>query len=178
MLRFRANANWGWLMFLKRLQLLSAIVALLATPLTASAIGKYLFTDLGDLPGGTNSSVVRKMNSYGQVIGISNADPGRSHAFLWTPNSPNGTSGSMIDLGTLLPDFSPLVPSSVIDINSYGQVIVELLDETAFLWTPTQPNGTTGTMVIPVGIPQLPFPQRTRFTAINDRGQIVARHRG
>ena len=56
--------------------------------------------DLGGLPGGLDSTLALGINDFGQVVGTSDTNLG-SHAFLWTPTTPNGTSGSMIDLGTL-----------------------------------------------------------------------------
>jgi probable HAF family extracellular repeat protein len=44
------------------------------------------------------------INASGQVVGWSNgsvAHPHSPHAFLWKPNSPNGSTGTMYDLGTL-----------------------------------------------------------------------------
>jgi probable HAF family extracellular repeat protein len=56
--------------------------------------------DLGDLPGGRNSSSAHAINASGQVTGYSDTATG-SHAMLWTPSTPNGASGSMFDLGDL-----------------------------------------------------------------------------
>ncbi len=54
---------------------------------------------LGQLPNGRFSGAYA-INDYGQVTGYS--DTGDSvHAMLWTPNSIHGTTGTMIDLGTL-----------------------------------------------------------------------------
>jgi probable HAF family extracellular repeat protein len=69
------------------------------------------------------------------------------HAFLWKPATPNGTSGTMYDLGTLggTESFGGA-------INAGGQVAgfsytTGHADYHAFLWTPTMPNGTSGTML-------------------------------
>jgi probable HAF family extracellular repeat protein len=98
------------------------------------------------------------MNDYGQVVGhsqIVNPTENLPHAFLWTPSSPNSTSGSMIDLGTFM---SP-GDSSAVAINSQGwvtgnagvplsQQIGDVISvDHAFLWKPTSVNGTTGTMI-------------------------------
>ena len=93
----------------------SAVLALsVAAPTTAAqAVGtpaaaaaqttRYVFTDLGVL-GGLDSQA-RGLSGRGQVVGLADTcpdcGPAGFHAFLWTPAVPNGTSGSMIDLGTL-----------------------------------------------------------------------------
>jgi probable HAF family extracellular repeat protein len=56
--------------------------------------------DLGTL-GGTASGG-EGINDQGQVAGYSQTtDDDANHTFLWTPSSPGGTSGTMLDLGTL-----------------------------------------------------------------------------
>src|SRR5690242_8436118 len=59
---------------------------------------RYALTDLGSLGGATHTTGI---NSRGQVTGYS-AIVSKSpiHAFLWTPSAPNGTLGSMLDIGT------------------------------------------------------------------------------
>jgi probable HAF family extracellular repeat protein len=47
-----------------------------------------------------NAAAATGINDSGSVVGyFLPAAPGSYHAFLWTPNIPNGPSGSMIDLG-------------------------------------------------------------------------------
>jgi probable HAF family extracellular repeat protein len=102
--------------------------------------------DLGDLPGGNDSSIGRGINGQGQVVGMSSAATG-DRAFLWTPTVPNSTTGTMVDLGDL-PGGIDL--SEAIDINPQGQVVgrsAVATGERAFLWTPITPNGTIGLMV-------------------------------
>jgi probable HAF family extracellular repeat protein len=69
-----------------------------------------------------------------------------THAFLWKPSTPNGTSGTMHDLGSLGGS-----ESNGSAINASGQVSGSSLMNgdvhyRAFLWKPTLPNGTSGTM--------------------------------
>jgi probable HAF family extracellular repeat protein len=112
---------------------------------------------LGDLPGGAYSRAFG-INDYGQVAGygqIQNNSEDNPNAFLWTPSSPNSTSGSMINLGTLTSGWD----STAVAINSQGwvtgnagvpisQPIGDIIGVGhAFLWRPSSANGTTGTMI-------------------------------
>jgi probable HAF family extracellular repeat protein len=102
----------------------------------------YTFTDLGTLPGNSSTTYFSTgLNSSGQVCGWASGN----RPFLWTPTTPNGTGGSMFDLGNL-----PTATSSLANgINDYGQVVGRS-DATdrwrAFLWTPSSPGATTGSM--------------------------------
>jgi probable HAF family extracellular repeat protein len=102
--------------------------------------------DLGSL-GGTESNG-GAINSSGQVSGssLTNGDAAY-HAFLWKPTTPNGTSGAMHDLLTLggTESFGGA-------INANGQVAgfsntTGNVAYHAYIWTPTTPNGTSGTML-------------------------------
>jgi probable HAF family extracellular repeat protein len=125
--------------------------------------------DLGVLPGETWSGadyVEGSINSYGQVVG-SSGDPG-THAFLWTPFTPNGSTGAMIDLGSL-----GGAQASATGINASGVVIgnAQTSDGAwhAFMWTPLSPNGTSGTMT-DLGT----FGGTSTYTyGINDSNQFV-----
>src|SRR6187401_912248 len=87
------------------------------------------------------------LNASGQVAGES-ATTGNAatHAFLWKPTTPGGASGTMHDLLTL-----GGTNSYGYGINATGQV-TGASDRTgntrthAFLWKPSTPNGTSGTM--------------------------------
>ena len=130
--------------------------AFLWTPSTLnSPFGSMV--DLGDLPGGADYSLARGINSMGQVVGESSAATG-TRAFQWTPTILNGSSGSMVDLGDLPGGFDH---SRAGAINDSGQVAGDssMTSGThAFLWTPTAPNGTTGTIThlgdLPGGLDQ------------------------
>src|SRR3954470_13717688 len=87
------------------------------------AAPRYRITDLGDLPGGVDNSFGSDVNAFGQVTGSSAV--GEAHAFLWTPTVRNGTSGSMIDLGTL----QGVTQSIGNAINDYGQVVGHSVDQ-------------------------------------------------
>jgi probable HAF family extracellular repeat protein len=74
---------------------------------------------LGTLPNFPQSSIAYAINDVGQVVGSSTSSSGVEEAFLWTPATPNGTSGTMTDLGTL----PGLSYSQARGINSAGTVV-------------------------------------------------------
>src|SRR5262245_7609526 len=120
-----------------RATLLSGLVTCAVVAAAApSASIQYNITDLGDGAGVA-------INAGGQVTGYTNAQ----HAFLWTPATPHGLSGTLIDLGTLSGGLS-----YGYGINNSGQV-TGFSEWVAFLWSPTSPNGTSGSMV-PLGSPE------------------------
>lgn len=119
--------------------------------------------DLGTL-GGANSTAFG-INAAGQVAGGSQRTTGVGHAFLWTPNTPNGTTGTMIDLGTLSGNSADF--SDARGINAAGQV-VGFSGSHAFLWAPDVPNGTTGTMT-DLGT----LGGFSEASGVNDAGQVV-----
>ncbi len=132
---------------------------------TSGSIG-----DLGDLPGGTDTSSANSINSYGQVVGWSDSQEYGSGetAFLWNPTEANGTSGSMVNLGGLSPNYGL---SDARAINSIGQV-VGIGDESfnRFQWTPTSANGSTGSMI---DLATGGFDGTGNANGINSYGQIV-----
>jgi probable HAF family extracellular repeat protein len=119
--------------------------AFLWTPTTpGGASGTML--DLGTLGG--QYSIGNGINDNGQVTGISaTTGDAEAHAMLWTPTTPGGTIGTMVDLGTLAG-----AESEAFAINSSGQVTGYSSTANfgafhAFVWTPTTPGGTTGSML-------------------------------
>jgi probable HAF family extracellular repeat protein len=124
---------------------------------------------LGDLPGSNDyPSYAYGINDVGQVVGEARTANGPTHAFLWTPSTANGMTGSMQDLGTLTGNTGGY--SQALGINSIGQVVgvssSGIVPFRPFLWNPLTPNGTTGAM-FPLGV--LPG----TANEINDYGQVI-----
>ena len=60
------------------------------------------------------------MIESGQSVGKSSSYSGRDSTFLWTPNTPHGDTGAMVDLGPLTDDY---VNTEAIKINTHGRVV-------------------------------------------------------
>jgi hypothetical protein len=102
-------------------------------------------SDLGLCLGGVDGSL--KVNNYGQVQfnrGVSTPSFGtQSHALLWTPTTPNGTTGGTTDLLTLNGADGA---SYGYGINDNGAVVGFSYPGFCFIWTPVSPNATAGAM--------------------------------
>jgi probable HAF family extracellular repeat protein len=200
--------RWG-------LRIACAIAAAMA--LAAPAVAQnYTITDLGVLSptalGGLTTTVdtgsrALAINASGSVVGYSGLydvnDPsqgfGGQHAFLWTPGTPNGTTGTMVYLGGLpgtycyspehtvggftTPASYGLQPTIAYDINSAGQVVgsswtssdgICFPDPNDWIHGVLWQNGTATDLGVPPWIPP-PFaaPLAIEATSINDQGQIV-----
>jgi hypothetical protein len=125
--------------------------------------------DFTSLPDNGFNAAVRGINSIGQVVGFRRIGNSRQ-AFLWTPTVPNGTSGSVTYLADL-----PESPesNSGIGINDFGQVTGignanTVSGANAIVWTPTNPNGTTGSV-------QAVAELNSESFGINNYGQVVGR---
>lgn len=81
------------------------------------------------------------INARGDLVGISQDRNSTKHATLWRATAPNGGLFSPVRLAVN-------AGSSADDINDYGQII--LTGQANGLWSPSVPNGTTGT-VLPLG---------------------------
>ena len=134
----------------RRRYAVAAILACLSLALLpANAAAQPPLVDIGTLGG--DSAYPNAINAAGQVVGGANiAGNSEQHAFLWTPNSPNGTTGTWTDLGKLGGVFS-----YAYGINDVGEVVGmtnmppdadgNTVGDQAFLWT-----ASTGTMT-PLG---------------------------
>jgi len=100
---------------------------------------------LGGLTGPGGSAEAHDINDAGKIVGSSNAPGGGRHAFLWTPTTPNGTAGSMADLGVLPGGAND---SRAYDINSSGVVIGQSGNTPlAFVWSSTDGLRNLNTLV-------------------------------
>jgi probable HAF family extracellular repeat protein len=110
---------------------------------------------MSDLGVGGDYSTARAINNAGLITG-SFGTSGTSHVFLWK-------NGTMIDLGWS--------SSGGTDINDVGQLVAD-----ARLWTPTEPNGTTGTFTdldpLPPLHPEWGVPA-SHALGVNNAGHVV-----
>lgn len=155
----------------------SSCLALIAFCLTSStwAAPSYMLTDLGLLPGFQSADASRAdaINELGQVAGMTrgtNVGVFPQHPSLWSPTTPNGTTGGLVDLA--IDDYASPRQSAALGINAYGQVVGEsTFGSGSFLWTPSSPNGTTGSIVdlgdSPGGMID------SRAFDVNSHGQVV-----
>lgn len=132
-------------------------------------------TVLLPLVDGFNGSTAFAINEYGQVAGVlTNSAPFRAVGFLWTPDVPNGTTGTYTLLGEDVGGYT-----AAYGINERGDVVGEIGDFTAagvvgsrgaFVWTASAPNAVTGTLEN-IGVP--PGTWMATARAINDHGEVV-----
>jgi probable HAF family extracellular repeat protein len=143
--------------------------AFLWTPASPNAaVGSLV--DLGGVPvPGAPISAAVAVNDRGQVAGSTSisGDFSTRQAFLWQPDTPNATTGTIdLFMGAAVKG-AQIYPAAM---NNYGQIVGQknILNGGPFLWTPSSPNATTGTTVIDSGfVPSY-------FSSINDYGQVAA----
>ena len=136
------------------------------TPIAANGVSGAM-SDLGLCASGFDGGF--KLNNYGQLQfnrGVSTPSFGvQSHAFLWTPSTPNTSAGSAVDLLTLNGADGA---SYGYGINDDGAVVGSSYPGPCFIWTPASPHAATGTMT--------DFGNRSSSGvafAVNNSGQIA-----
>jgi len=112
---------------------------------TPTGNGTYQTTEVADQLLSVTEHHVSAINDYGQVVGYVWGPILGHKCFLWTPTSPNATTGTAMFLRDLGGS-----DCRAYDINSDGYVVGTSnvgggSESHAFLWSPTTPNGTTGT---------------------------------
>ncbi|HEY7526932.1 MAG TPA: HAF repeat-containing protein [Candidatus Limnocylindria bacterium] len=124
--------------------------------------------NLGGLGG--SYSGAHAINDAGQVVGYAKTPDGADHAFLWTPLAKRPGKGTMVDLGMLPGGIASIANG----INARGQVVGYSNDADwfghAFLWSPSAPGATEGTMV---SLGALPGEELASAYAINADGVVV-----
>jgi probable HAF family extracellular repeat protein len=78
--------------------------------------------NLGTLGGNYVESEASGINASGVVVGDSNTGYGQTLAWIWSPTSPNGTSGHMTDLNALIPAGSGWVLNVAKAVDDAGQI--------------------------------------------------------
>jgi probable HAF family extracellular repeat protein len=105
------------------------------TPTTPNGT-TFTSSSFGVLPGFANGTHAYAINSAGQVAGFSQGTAG-VHAVLWSPNTPNGTTGNLQDLG----DFAGGINHSEANgMNDAGTVVgygENASGPVGFIWTST-----------------------------------------
>ena len=143
---------------------------------TPNGIGGYTLTDIGAQLPAANYSVAWSINSHGQVVGnyrpFATTGPFSDVCFLWTPTSPNATTGTVTTFAGLGGIFCVAN-----DINSLGHIAGASTTSAgathAFLWSPTSANAAAGS------IQNLaPTAFASYGAAINDALQIAGQHTG
>jgi probable HAF family extracellular repeat protein len=104
------------------------------------------------------------INQFGQIAGTAEEANGVTHAFLWTPAAPNGTTGSY-----MLLDAPGTAGDSTVGVNDFGQLVVATPEGNTWLWTPASSNGQTGAWTA-VTSPAGPL----SGVDINSRGDVLA----
>ncbi len=124
--------------------------------------------DLGGLGG--ERAGANAINAAGAVAGYASTADGVDHAVLWVADTAKPGSWTLIDLGMLPGDIGNVAQG----VNDRGQVVGYRNDDNdlslAFLWTPSAPNASTGTLT---ALGALPGETYASAYAINGSGVVV-----
>jgi probable HAF family extracellular repeat protein len=101
---------------------------LAGAPLLPFLYSNGTFTDLGGLPGATDSAV-NGINNAGVVVGSSTLSSGASHAFLYS-------NGAFTDVNNLVPAGSGFTVDNAVAINDSGQILATTTNGHAVLLNP------------------------------------------
>ena len=154
---------------LRPFALVTIIACLCLVPATRRTHAQPALVDIGTLGG--DNSISQGINAMGQVVGYSYlADNATQHAFLWTPDVANGTTGTMVDLGVLggsysiaygINDLGVVVGTSSSVGRGHARVRVD----------PDGPNAGTRAQMSDIGT--LGGGSESEARDINNSGQIV-----
>ncbi len=128
------------------------------TPSTANGASGTTAT----LPASDFTGIAAGINDLGQVVGRREV----TTAVIWNPTATRGDYEQPVDLPV-----NGAGPTIAYGINSSGQVVGYTgSGHQSFLWSPSAPNGATGTVVT---LPRLPGAAIGEAHRINDRGQVA-----
>jgi probable HAF family extracellular repeat protein len=128
-------------------------------------------TQIPDVNGNDSEGIFAwGINSRGAAVGHGwNFRLGGPRSFLWQPDTANGPTGTVVALN------NGVIGTQADAINASGQIAGVATGVGAFVWNPTVPNSTTGSMH-PLGL--LSGYTQASPTAINDAGSIVGTAQG
>jgi hypothetical protein len=94
----------------------------------------FMQSSLGDLPGGGTETHGYAINASGQVTGFGQLT-GASHAVFWSPTTPNGSTGTLLDLGDLSGGSDGSTGNGINDPGTIVGVAHDASGPVGFIWT-------------------------------------------